>query len=116
MSLQNQAMFNIKKISAEIQNLLPDIDWQTESGFDHIAMTHQNAKNPRFPLVIGIHKAEGIFVDLSRCGGVLECHRDVPEVIKLVKDILNDKIVVAIAYPNEEKFEKQIQFSMTQTF
>ena len=55
-------------------------------------------------------------MDLSQCGGVLECHRDVPEVIKLVKDILNDKIVVAIAYPDEEKFEKQIQFSMTRTF
>ena len=116
MDSKSLVVFDIKKISAEIQSLLPDIDWQTESGFDHIAMTHQNAKNPRFPLVIGIHKEEGIFVDLSQCGGVLECHMDVPEVIKLVKDILNDKIVVAIAYPDEEKFEKQIQFSMTRTF
>ena len=116
MDSKSPVVFDIKNISAEIQRLLPDIDCQTESGFDHISMTHQNDKNPRFPLVIGIHKDEGIFVDFSRCGGVLECHRDVPEVIKLIKDILNDKIVVAIAYPDEEKFEKQIQSSMTRTF
>ena len=110
------SQFDIKKISAEIQSLLPDIDWQTEYGLDRISMTYNNDKNPRFPLIISINKGEGIFVDLSPCGGVLECHTDVPEVIKLVQDILNDKIVVAIAYPDEERFEKQIQFSMSRTF
>ena len=116
MSLQNQAMFDIKKISAEIQSLLPDIDWQTESGFDYISMTYRNDKNPRFPLIITVYEEQGIFVDLSQCGGVLECHTNVPEVIKLVNDILNDKIIVALAYPDKDKFEKQILSSMMRTF
>ena len=33
-----------------------------------------------------------------------------------IKDILNDKIVVATAYPDEEKFEKQIRYSVMQSF
>ena len=116
MSLQNQAMFDIKKISAEIQSLLPDIGWQTESGFDYISMTYRNDKNPRFPLIITVYEEQGIFVDLSQCGGVLECHTNIPEVIKLISDILNDKIIVALAYPDEDKFEKQILSSMMRTF
>ncbi len=116
MHSENQAMFDIKKISAEIQNLLADIDWQMESGFDYISMTYQNSKNPRFPLIITVYEEQGIFVDLSQCGGVIECHTDVQEVAKLVNDILNDKITVALAYPDEEKFEKQILSSMMRTF
>ena len=116
MDSQNQVMFNANKISAEIQNLLPDIDWKLDSGFDYISMTYQNNKNPRFPLIISINEEEGIFVDLSQCGGVLECHTNIPEVIKLISDILNDKIIVALAYPDEDKFEKQILSSMMRTF
>ena len=116
MSLQNQAMFDIKKISEEIQNLLPDIEWKLDSGFDYISMTYQNDKNPRFPLIIMVYEEQGIFVDLSQCGGVLECHTDIPEVVKLVNDILDDKITVALAYPDEEKFEKQILSSMMRIF
>ena len=69
-------------------------------GFDCISMTYQNHKNPRFPLIITVYEEQGIFVDLSQCGGVLECHTDIPEVVKLVNDILNDKIIVALAYPD----------------
>ena len=116
MDSQNQVMFDTNKISAEIQNLLPDIDWKLDSGFDYISMTYQNDKNPRFPLIISINEEEGIFVELSQCGGVLECHADIQEVVTLVKDILDDKIVVAIAYPDEEKFEKQIRYSVMQSF
>jgi hypothetical protein len=116
MDSQNQVMFDTNKISAEIQNLLPDIDWKLDSGFDYISMTYQNDKNPRFPLIISINEEEGIFVDLSQCGGVLECHTNIPEVIKLISDILNDKIIVALAYPDEDKFEKQILSSMMRTF
>ena len=39
-----------------------------------------------------------------------------PEVVKLIQDILNDKIAVAIAYPDEEKFEKQIRYSMMSSY
>lgn len=116
MDSQNQVMFDIKKISAEIQNLLPDIEWELDSGFDCISMTYQNDKNPRFPLIIAVYEEGGIFVDLSQCGSVLECHTNVLEVVKLVEDILNDKIIVALAYPDEEKFEKQILSSMMRTF
>ena len=116
MGSQNTVMFDIKKISAEIQSRLPDIDWQVESGFDYISMTYQNDKNLRFPLIITVYEEQGIFVDLSQCGGVLECHIDIPEVVKLVNDILNDKIIVALAYPDEDKFEKQILSSMMRTF
>ena len=116
MSLQKQAMFDIEKISEEIQNLLPDIEWKLDSGLDYISMTYQNDKNPRFPLIITVSEEQGIFVDLSQCGGVLECHTDIPEVVKLVNDILNDKITVALAYPDEEKFERQMRYSMMQTF
>ena len=116
MDSQGQNLFDIKKISTEIQQLLPDIEWELDSGFDCISMTYHNVKNPRFPLIISINEEEGIFVDLSQCGGVLECHTDVPEVVKLVNDILNDKIIVALAYPDEEKFEKQIRYSMMRIF
>ena len=116
MGSQNQVMFDTNKISAEIRNLLPDIDWKLDSGFDYISMTYPNDKNPRFPLIITIYEEQGIFVDLSQCGGVLECHIDIPEVVKLVNDILNDKIIVALAYPDEDKFEKQIMFSMMRAF
>ena len=67
-------------------------------------------------MIITVHEEQGIFVDLSQCGGILECHTDVPEVVKLVNDILNDKITVALAYPDEDKFEKQILSSMMRTF
>ena len=116
MGSQNQDTFDIKKISTEIQSLLPDIGWKTESGFDYISMTYRNDKNPRFPLIITVYEEQGIFVDLSQCGGILECHTDVPEVVKLVNDILNDKITVALAYPDEDKFEQQILSSMMRTF
>ena len=116
MGSQNQDTFDIKKISTEIQSLLPNIGWQTESGFDYISMTYRNDKHPRFPLIITVYEEQGIFVDLSQCGGILECHTDVPEVVKLVNDILNDKITVALAYPDEDKFEKQILSSMMRTF
>ena len=111
-----KGLFDIKKISSEIQQLLPDIEWELDSGFDYISMTYHNVKNPRFPLIISINEQDGIFVNLSQCGGVLECHTDVPEVVKLVNDILNDKIIVALAYPDEEKFEKQIRYSMMRIF
>ena len=116
MGPQNQDTFDIKKVSAEIQNLLPDIGWQTESAFDHISLTYRNDMNPRFPLIISIYEEQGIFVDISQCGGVLECHIDIPEVVKLVNDILNDKIIVALAYPDEDKFEKQILPSIMRIF
>ena len=87
-----------------------------DSGFDYISLTYPNVKNPRFPLIISIHEEEGIFVDLSQCGDILECHIDITEVVKLVNDILNDKIIVALAYPDEDKFEKQILSSMMQAF
>ena len=116
MGSQNQDTFDIKKISAEIQRLLPDISWQMESGFDYISMTYQNDKNPRFPLIITVYEEQGIFVDLSQCGGVLECNIDIPEVVKLVNDILNDKIIVALAYPDEDKFKNQILSSRMRMF
>lgn len=117
MDSQNQVVFDIKKISAEIINLLPDIEWKLDSGFDYISMTYQNDKNPRFPLSITVYEQQGIFVDFSQCGGILECHNtDIPEVIKLVNDILNDKIAIALAYPDEDKFEKQILSSMMRAF
>lgn len=116
MNSQPPNLFDIKKISSEIQKLLPDIEWKMGSGFDYISMTYQNIKNPRFPLIISINEEEGIFVDLSNCGGILECHSDVREVVQLIQDVLNDKLAVAIAYPDEEKFEKQIQYSMMRSF
>ena len=116
MDSQNQVIFDIKKISEEIQSLLPDIEWQMDSGFDYISMTYQNDRNLRFPLIITVYEEQGIFVDLSQCGGILECHTDVPEVIKLVNDVLDDKIIVALAYPDEDKFERQILSSMMRTF
>ena len=116
MGSQNQGMFDIKKISEEIQHLLPDIEWEIDFGFDYISMTHQNHKNPRFPLIITVYEEQGIFVDLSQCGGVLECHTDIPEVVKLVNSILNDKIIVALAYPDEDIFKKQILSSMMKAF
>lgn len=112
MNSQAQDLFDIKKISSEIQTVLPNIEWEIDSGFDYISLTYPNAKNPRFPLIISINEEEGIFVDLSQCGGILECHSNVPEVVELIQDVLNDKIAVAIAYPDEEKFEKQILYSM----
>ena len=116
MDSQNQVIFDIKKISEEIQSLLPDIEWQMDSGFDYISMTYQNDRNLRFPLIITVYEEQGIFVVLSQCGGILECHTDVPEVIKLVNDVLDDKIIVALAYPDEDKFERQILSSMMRTF
>lgn len=109
-------LFDIKKISSEIQSLLPDIKWEMDSGFDYISLTYPNIKNPRFPLIISINEEDGIFVDLSNCGGILECHSDVSEVVELIKDVLNDKLAVAIAYPDEEKFEKQIRYSMMSSY
>lgn len=116
MTPQNQMMFDVKRISAELQTQLPAMEWQIDYGVDHISMTCPNHKNPRFPLIITIHETQGIFLDLSQCGGILECHSDVPEVVKYVKDVLDDKIIVAIAYPDEEKFEKQVLYSMMRSF
>ena len=116
MDSQGQNLFDIKKISSEIQQLLPDIEWEIDSGFDYISLTYPNIKNPRFPLIVSINEEEGIFVDLSNCGGILECHSDVSEVVELIHDILNDKWAVAIAYPDEEKFEKQIRYSMMSSY
>ena len=108
MGSQGQNLNDINKISSEIQQLLPDIEWKKDSGFDYISLTYPNVKNPRFPLIITINEEEGIFVDLSQCGSILECHSDVSEVIEIIQDVLYDKIAVAISYPDEEKFEKQI--------
>ncbi len=116
MNSQAQDLFDIKKISSEIQKLLPNIEWEIDSGFDYISLTYPNIKNPRFPLIISINKEEGIFVDLCQCGGILECHSDVSEVVQLIQDVLNDKIAVAIAYPEEENFEKQIRYSMMSSY
>lgn len=116
MDSKGQNLFDIKKISSEIQKFLPDIEWKTDSGLDYISMTYPNIKNPRFPLIISISEEEGIFVDLSQCGGILECHADVSEVVQLIQDVLSDKLAVAIAYPDEEKFEKQIRYSMMRSY
>lgn len=116
MTAQAQDLFDIKKISSEIQALLPDIEWKIDSGFDYISLTYPNVKNPRFPLIISINEEEGIFVDLSQCGGIMECHSNVSEVVELIQDVLNDKIAVAIAYPDEEKFEKQVRYSMMSSY
>ena len=116
MESQGQDLFDIGKISSEIQSLLPEIAWEMETGSGFISMTCPNSQNPRFPLVISVYETQGIFLDLSQCGGILECHADIPEVAKLVKDILSDNIIVAIAYPDEDKFERQILYSMMRSF
>ncbi len=116
MNYKPTATFDIKKISDEIQKSFPDINWEIETEHDYISMVFRNDKNPRFPLILYIHEEDGIFVNLSQCGDILECHTDVSEVETLIQNVFNDKIVIAIAYPDDEKFEKQILSSMMRSF
>lgn len=116
MNKTNSTKIDIIKVANEILNTYPNIQWQKEISKDCICLTYHNNNNPRFPLIVCVHNEDGIFVNLSQCGSVVECSVETDAISSVIDDILTDKIAVAIAYPNEETFNSQTRDSMMRSF
>lgn len=113
---ENKVIYDIKKLADDICGRFPDIPWERAETAQTVTLTCPNRDNLRFPLIVTCDAAQGVFIDLSPCGSVVECDIGLDYLEGFIKDILSDRIVVAVAYPNEEAFVSQTRCSMTRSF
>ncbi len=101
MFFRKKKKMNIESMMKTIEDYFDDINWErNDSGF---ILIDQNKKNPRFPIALYFFE-DNIMITIGIYQPMIYRSESIHEIISMMEQILNDEMIVAMHYMNEEAF------------